>query len=213
MRSFRFSIQRYRRHLRHLKFRSTPLNHAHAFCTASSDTQSASSNNNENKSWIEVPTLPCFLSQFDAMETFNIWARRQWFAPRSFRKDCEKYVHVIHKHYVPFWHFEASAQTRYHASVGPNLPPTKEAVTSCSYSSSSPEMQVVANDRLTADESKFLSIPLGPTQFQRMTHHIEDLLPDTVTVSYYSFMFSFSFSMDCFLKRGIVVSSPSAMTR
>merc|ERR1719242_1195437 len=196
MRSVRVSIHRYRRHIRNrLKFRCSPItSQSKSFCSASTNSKSTNqsssstesnqsdhSNGNDNKNWVEVPTLPCFLSQFDAMETFNIWARRQWFAPRSFRKDCEKYVHVIHKHYVPFWHFEASAQTRYHASVGPNLPPTKEAVTSCSYSSSSPEMQILASDRLTNDESRFPSIPPGPTQFQRMTHHLDDLLPDTVS--------------------------------
>eukprot|EP01083_Nonionella_stella_P198724 729396_1 len=114
------------------------------------------------------------------MEAFNIWARRQWFAPKTFRKDAEKYIHVIHKYYVPYWHFDAIAQSKYHASIAPNKPQTKESMTSCSYSSSQPEMQKIASDRLTSDESMFLSIPLGPTQFQRMTHHVDDLLPDTV---------------------------------
>ena len=151
------------------------------------DNDNENTNNNENtntsaSNWIEAPTLPCFFTQFDAMETFNIWARRQWFAPKSFKKDTEKYVYVIHKYYVPYWHFEATAQSTWHASVSPDAPPSREQTTSCTYSSSQPEMQIIANDRLTTDESKFLSIPLGPTQFQRMTHHIEDLLPDTVNV-------------------------------
>ena len=159
------------------------------FCTTSNnDSQSSNhSDTNFNSNWIEAPTLPCFFSQFDAMETFNLWAKRQWFAPKAFRKDTDKYVHVIHKYYVPYWHFEAYARSRWHASTSPDTPPTKEHVTSCTYSSSQPEMQIIATDRLTEDESRFLSIPLGPTQFQRMHHHIEDVLPDIVNVC--GFMF------------------------
>eukprot|EP01083_Nonionella_stella_P081955 226066_1 len=152
------------------------------FCTSTNGTNddTSSSSSNKNSNWIEAPTLPCFFTQFDALETFNLWARRQWFAPRSFKKDTEKYVHVIHKYYVPYWHFDASAHSKYHASISPDAERTKESSTSCMYSSSQPEMQFIASDRLTSDESKFLSIPLGPTQFQRMTHHVDDLLPDTV---------------------------------
>ena len=148
------------------------------FCTNNNNEE----NPKQNKSnWIEAPTLPCFLSQFDAMETFDIWARRQWFAPKAFKKDTEKYVHVIQKHFVPYWHFEANAQSKYHASLTEDCPPSKEAITSCSYSSTQPEMQVVASDQLTDDEAKFLTIPYGTTQFQRMTHYCEDVLPDTVS--------------------------------
>ena len=183
--------KRYCHHLScHLKSKSksqssqylplTTKSRSNLFCTNANDNDSNSDSSDPN--WIEAPTLPCFLTQFDAMETFAIWAKRQWFAPKSFKKDSEKHVYVIHKHYVPYWHFEASAQSRWHASVSPDAEPSREQVTSCTYSSSQPEMQVIANDKLTSDESKFLSVPLGPTQFQRMTHHIEDLLPDTVNV-------------------------------
>ena len=185
--------QRYSHHLQcHLKSESlkylaaTTKSRSQLFCTnANEDDQESSdgtSTNTSDPNWIEAPTLPCFLTQFDAMETFAIWAKRQWFAPKSFKKNSENYVYVIHKHYVPYWHFEATAQSRWHASIAPDAPPSREQTTSCTYSSSQLEMQIIANDKLTSDEGKFLSVPLGPTQFQRMTHHTEDLLPDTVNV-------------------------------
>ena len=89
--------------------------------SASNDENNNSSNSNSNHSaYTETPTLPCYLSKFDAIESFVEWVKKQHLAPKNFRNDPKKFIHSIDMYYIPFYHFEASARSEFHASVAPD---------------------------------------------------------------------------------------------
>ncbi|ETO00789.1 hypothetical protein RFI_36653, partial [Reticulomyxa filosa] len=67
--------------------------------------------------YVEVPTLPCYLSRFDAVESFVEWVKAQSLAPQDVKNNPLDYIHAVGRYYVPYWHFEVSARSGYHAST------------------------------------------------------------------------------------------------
>ena len=173
---------------------------------SSSSSSSTSSTSSTHRGYEEGPTLPCFLSHFDAIESFSEWSKQQWFASRQFRKNPKKYIHCINSYLVPYWHVQASARSKYHCAAKPDGNRVIKGELSCLYSSNIPQMQIIANTNVLNDEErKFLKIPLGETQFQRMQHKTTDILPVNVTVSEWScfvFVFCFLFCLFGFFVQG-----------
>ena len=143
------------------------------FCNTNDDSKDDDINDGETK-YVEYPILPLYLSEFDATETFIEWSKKQRLGSSKFRLNPKGYINNIEKYYIPFYHFNSSVRTQYHASTTPNGKKDVYDTVSCQYPSNLKNMQIIGNNKmkelLNENELEFIlgDFPLGETQFQRM---------------------------------------------